>query len=469
MKKILPVLALFLATFSFAQTPCVNGMAGQYPCSGLDLLSRISLGTFGSDRGNDSCGWTDPLDGKEYALMGLGNGTAFVDITDPVNPVYLGKLPTHTDPSSWRDIKVYNDHAFIVSEAGGHGMQVFDLTRLRSVSNAPETFTEDAHYNGFGNAHNIVINEETGYAYAVGTGSFNGGPHFVNIQDPINPVGEGGFSNDYYCHDAQVVIYDGPDSDYTGREIFFGSNEDRISIVDVTDKNNPIGISNGFYGSVDYTHQGWLTEDKRYFIIGDELDEANSGFNTRTIIFDVTDLDNPVVHFEYEATVAAIDHNGYVKGNEFYLASYRAGLRVFDISDVEGENMVETKFFDTYPSSNSARFDGAWSVYPFFASGNIVISDINSGLFIVRDPLLGVNENTISNFAITPNPATDVVEVFSKVDPISTIEIFNVLGQKVMALNFGDSLSEKINISNLQSGMYVMKINSTTTKRLLID
>ena len=131
--------------------------------------------------------------------------------------------------------------------------------------------------------------------------------------------------------------------------------------------------------------------------------------------------------------------------------------------------MVETKFFDTYPSSNSARFDGAWSVYPFFASGNIVISDINSGLFIVRDPLLGVNENTISNFAITPNPATDVVEVFSKVDPISTIEIFNVLGQKVMALNFGDSLSEKINISNLQSGMYVMKINSTTTKRLLID
>ncbi|HBC02806.1 MAG TPA: regulator, partial [Aequorivita sp.] len=159
MKKILPVLALFFATFSFAQTPCENGTAGQYPCNGLDLLSRISLSTFGSDRGNDSWGWTDPLDGKEYALMGLGNGTAFVDITDPVNPIYLGKLPTHTDSSTWRDIKVYNDHAFIVSEAGGHGMQVFDLTRLRNVTNAPETFTEDAHYDGFGHCHNIVINE----------------------------------------------------------------------------------------------------------------------------------------------------------------------------------------------------------------------------------------------------------------------------------------------------------------------
>lgn len=469
MKKILPVLALFFATFSFAQTPCENGTAGQYPCNGLDLLSRISLSTFGSDRGNDSWGWTDPLDGKEYALMGLGNGTAFVDITDPVNPIYLGKLPTHTDSSTWRDIKVYNDHAFIVSEAGGHGMQVFDLTRLRNVTNAPETFTEDAHYDGFGHCHNIVINEETGYAFAVGTSTFGGGPHFVNIQDPVNPVAAGGFSGDNYCHDAQVVIYNGPDSDYTGREIFFGSNEDRISIVDVTNKNNPIPISNGFYGSVDYTHQGWLTEDQRYFMIGDELDESNFGFNTRTIIFDLSDLDNPVVHFEYEADVAAIDHNGYVKGNEFYLSSYRAGLRVFDISDIENQNMVETKFFDTYPTSNSARFDGAWSVYPYFASGSIVISDIDRGLFVVRDHLLGVNDNSISNFAVAPNPATEVVTVTSKTEPIAQVEIFNVLGQKIMDLNFTESLSENINVSKLQSGMYVMKINSTTTKRLLID
>ncbi len=469
MKKILPVLALFFATFSFAQTPCENGTAGQYPCNGLDLLSRISLSTFGSDRGNDSWGWTDPLDGKEYALMGLGNGTAFVDITDPVNPIYLGKLPTHTDSSTWRDIKVYNDHAFIVSEAGGHGMQVFDLTRLRNVTNAPETFTEDAHYDGFGHCHNIVINEETGYAFAVGTSTFGGGPHFVNIQDPVNPVAAGGFSGDNYCHDAQVVIYNGPDSDYTGREIFFGSNEDRISIVDVTNKNNPIAISNGFYGSVDYTHQGWLTEDQRYFMIGDELDESNFGFNTRTIIFDLSDLDNPVVHFEYEADVAAIDHNGYVKGNEFYLSSYRAGLRVFDISDIENQNMAETKFFDTYPTSNSARFDGAWSVYPYFASGSIVISDIDRGLFVVRDHLLGVNDNSISNFAVAPNPATEVVTVTSKTEPIAQVEIFNVLGQKIMDLNFTESLSENINVSNLQSGMYVMKINSTTTKRLLID
>ncbi|HET8803902.1 MAG TPA: choice-of-anchor B family protein [Aequorivita sp.] len=469
MMKRLPFLALFISAFTFAQTPCVNGTAGAFPCSGMDLLSRLSLNDLNADAGNDSWGWTDPQGGKEYAIMGLDNGAAFVDISDPVNPIYLGKLPTHTDPSTWRDIKVYNNYAFVVSEADGHGMQVFDLTRLRNVANPPAIFSEDAHYDGFGHCHNIVINEETGYAYAVGTSTFNGGPHFINIQDPLNPVGEGGFSDDNYCHDAQVVIYDGPDADYTGREIFFGSNEDRVSIVDVTDKNNPQDISNGFYGSVEYTHQGWLTEDKRYFIIGDELDESSFGFNTRTIIFDVTDLDNPEVHFEYEADTEAIDHNGYVVGNDFYLASYRAGLRIIDISDIENENMVETKFFDTYPSNDSANFDGAWSVYPYFASGNIVISDIDRGLFIVRDQLLGMNDNEALNFAVYPNPSKDFVTISSKIEPISQVEIYNVLGQKVMDQNFKGTLSENINVSNLQAGMYVMKINSATTKRLLID
>src|SRR5690606_33537255 len=469
MMKILPSFLLFFSAFTFAQTPCVNGMAGAFPCSGIDLLSRFSLSDLSAGSGNDSWGWTDPQGGKEYAIMGLDNGTAFVDISDPVNPIYLGKLPTHTSSSTWRDIKVYNNYAFIVSEANGHGMQVFDLTRLRNVANPPAIFSEDAHYDGFGHCHNLVINEESGYAFGVGTSTFGGGPHFVNIQDPLNPMPAGGFGDDNYCHDAQVVIYDGPDTDYTGREIFFGSNEDRVSIVDITDKNNPQGISNGFYGSVEYTHQGWLTEDKRYFIIGDELDESNFGFNTRTIIFDVSDLDNPVVHFEYEANNPSIDHNGYVVGNDFYLASYRAGLRIIDISDIENENMVETKFFDTYPSNNSANFDGAWSVYPFFASGNIVISDINRGLFIVRDQLLGLNDNVALNFTVSPNPAKEFVTISSKTEPISQVEIYNVLGQKVMDQNFKETLSENINVSNLQAGMYVMKINSATTKRILID
>ena len=403
MKKILLSILIACCSILQAQTPCVNGMAGDYPCNGYDLQSSILGSTFNADSGNDSWGWTDPQDGSEYALMGVNNGTVFIDISDPINPVYLGKLPTYTTSSSWRDVKVYNNYAFVVSEAGGHGMQVFDLTRLREVANPPETFTEDAHYDGFGSAHNIVINEVTGYAYGVGTSSYSGGAHFVNIQDPLNPVGEGGYSGSGYSHDAQVITYNGPDTDYTGREIYVGSNENQVAIVDVTDKANPILISSATYTNDAYTHQGWFTEDLNYFIVGDELDEQNFGFNTRAIVFDFTDLDNPQFDFDYFGTTTAIDHNGYTKDNKYYLANYTAGMRVLDISDLQNQNISEYGYFDTYPSNNLASFSGAWNVYPYFESGNIVISNYSDGDFFLVKASGVTNEDNEDPVAVCQN------------------------------------------------------------------
>ena len=142
-------------------------MAGNFPCNNYDLLLHMPLYTFNSTKGNDSWGWVDSTTNKEYAIMGVYDGTVFVDITDTEKPVYLGKLPTATSNSDWRDVKVYKNHAYIVSEATNHGMQVFDLTRLRDVANPPATFTSDTRFTEFGSAHNIVINEDTGYAYPV--------------------------------------------------------------------------------------------------------------------------------------------------------------------------------------------------------------------------------------------------------------------------------------------------------------
>ncbi|MEZ7977448.1 MAG: choice-of-anchor B family protein, partial [Flavobacteriales bacterium] len=150
---------LFSSLGIVAQTPCVNGMAGPYPCENINLLSFVENGDLGGGSMNDIWGWVDPLDSAEYVLLGRTNGTSFLDITDPVNPIYLGDLPTATLNSTWRDIKVYNNYAFIVSEAGEHGMQIFDLTNLRDIISPPLLFEEDAHYSGWGNAHNIVINE----------------------------------------------------------------------------------------------------------------------------------------------------------------------------------------------------------------------------------------------------------------------------------------------------------------------
>ena len=367
--------------------PCENGMAGEYPCNGFDMLGRIALSDLSAQSGNDIWGWTDTTTGKEYAIMGLDNGTAFVDISDTENLVYLGKLPTATNSSTWRDIKVYKDHAFIVSEANSHGMQVFDLTKLRNVASPPQTFVDDARYTGFGNAHNIVINEASGFAYPVGTArddAYNGGAHFIDVNDPKNPKAVGGYGASGYSHDAQVVTYNGLDTAYIGAEIFIGSNETDVIIADVTDKDNPVMISSLSYGNRAYTHQGWFTEDHRYFILGDELDEVNFGFNSRTLVFDLTDLDDPQLHTEYVGPTSAIDHNGYVKDNEFYLANYTSGIRVLDISEIGNKNISEIGFFDTFPASNTADFNGVWSVYPYFESGKIIVSDMNRGLFVVK-------------------------------------------------------------------------------------
>ena len=370
--------------------PCLDGFAEIYPCSGYDLLSHIPLSKFRSESANDNWGWTDPSSGKEYVLSGLDDGTAFIDISDPKNPIFLGKLLTESSPSPWRDIKVYKNFAFIVSEAPNHGLQVFDLTRLRNQTQEFQNFSADTTLSDFGNAHNLWINESTGYAYVFGSNLYQGGPLFIDINDPLNPEIVGGYADDSYSHDAQIVNYKGPDTEFRGREILFGSNSDggennQIVIIDVTNKSNPIKISSKNYLASGYTHQGILSKDQKYFFLGDELDELIYGTPTLTRIFDLSELSNPKIHLNYFAQLNAIDHNGYIKEDLFYMANYTAGLRVLDISQVQNKRVNEIGFFDTFPSDNNPKFNGAWNVYPFFDSGVIAISDIDSGLFLVKE------------------------------------------------------------------------------------
>jgi choice-of-anchor B domain-containing protein len=369
-----------------APAPCVGGMADIFPCDNVDLLAFFSPSDLGGGNGNDLWGWTDPDTGKEYALMGLDNGTAFVDLSDPEAPVYLGRLPSHNgEVSIWRDVGVYANHAFIVADnVSNHGMQVFDLTQLRNVVTPPQTFTETAHYAGFARSHNIVVDDATGFAYAVGSDTCAGGLHIVDVRTPTAPVQAGCYSGDGYTHDAQCVVYQGPDVEHQGKEICFASNEDTLTIVDVTDKNTPLMLGRQGYENSGYVHQGWLTEDQRYFLIDDELDELFDGHNTRTYTYDVSDLDAPVVVGHFDATGASIDHNQYVKGQYSFQANYKRGLRVLHLDDPATAAMTEVAFLDTFPSEDSTGFDGAWSTYPFFASGVVLISDITRGLFVVR-------------------------------------------------------------------------------------
>jgi choice-of-anchor B domain-containing protein len=392
-----------LAAVTGGQVPCEGeGRASIFACNQVDLISFLPVNEIGGERGvelSDIWGWTDPETGKEYAIVGRTDGTAFVDISDSENPRYLGQLmrTEGSPPSSWREIKVYKNHALIVSDgAEEHGIQIFDLTKLRDVPNPPVTFTEDAHYSRVHSVHQIVVNEESGFAYAVGNSdggeTCGGGLHMIDIHDPLNPTFAGCFSDPRtgrqktgYTHDAQCVIYRGPDEEYQGREICFGSNETALSIADVTDKQNPRAISVAEYPNVGYTHQTWLTDDHRYMVMDDELDELMSLVDhTRTLIWDVSDLDDPVLIKEFfNPNTTAIDHNQYIVGDKVYQSNYVTGLRVLDISDIR--NPKEVGHFDTMPyGSDGPRFDGSWGNYPFFKSGIVIVGSGDEGLFVLK-------------------------------------------------------------------------------------
>jgi choice-of-anchor B domain-containing protein len=391
---------------------CQDGMAGPFPCKNVDLESFLPVGGAGAGNGNDVWGWTDPETGREYALVGSGLETTFVDVTDPENPRNVGSLPTSGIPDFilWRDIKVDGNHAFIVSEHSDHGMQVFDLTRLRDAGPVPQVFTADTVYRGADDegeelsfAHNIAVNEDTDFAYVVGSNTCespgpegeHGGLHMVDISEPEDPQFAGCARvpdppTNNYVHDVECVVYRGPDGNYRGQEICFGSNEDVVTVYDVTDKANPIVISQWGYPQASYTHQGWLESTQRFFLFGDELDEQEGKVeNTTTYIMDAGDLDNPELPKPFMHETRSIDHNLYIEDNLVHESNYGAGLRILSFSkrSLRNGELNEVGYFDIRPGFDEPEFVGTWSNYPFYESGIVVMTGIEEGttvLYVLR-------------------------------------------------------------------------------------
>lgn len=405
------------STDNLSYTPCNNGVAEGFPCNNIDLYAHVDISELSGNKLSDIWGWIDPETGREFALLGLINGVDIVDVTEPAEPFLVGFIPEPNAPSSkstpisahddgdgglkedsaWRDMKVHKNTLYIVSEQSTYGLQYFDLTQLRDVENPPVEFTGFGQYTEFGNAHNIFVNEESEYLYVAGstTGvqcAEQGGLHMIDISSPNQPefagcyVDEdaGGFTENGYIHDTQCVLYTGPDEDHQGKEICFNSSEKVFVISDVTNKNDPQTISIDSYPLASYIHQGWLSEDQRYFFMNDELDERNHHTNTRTHVWDLQDLDQPDMIGSYQHNTPSIDHNLYIKDDFMYQANYTAGLRILDISDPTPENISELAYFDTTPQDEEITFRGLWSVYPWLSGDKIIVSDVNQGLFILR-------------------------------------------------------------------------------------
>ena len=395
--------------------------------AGLEFLGQLTNAELGASRLvftgasflSDIWGWTSPDTGHEYVIVGTTSGVAFVRVSEPSAPEFLGLVPT-TNPNTlrnfWWDMKTYDNHVYWTTEVNGAGVAIFDLRRLDSLDAAPSDtlLVEDARYQGGGyiRAHNISINEDSGFAYltgvskdpAVDSAFTDDGVVILDLKiDPLAPV-EVGQIRGIDSHDAQVVSYAGPDPDYLGHEIAFVFNgEDlEVGIYDVTDKSNIVEISTPTYPGASFTHQGWLTEDRHYLVVGDEEDELfgisdprnpDLPDTARTYFIDVQDLNNPNFIGSFDSPAASIDHNLFVKGDRVYQAHYTAGIRVLDISNlnIDVGMVTELAHMDTEPrlpnknmNHNINIFIGPWGVFPYFDSGTIAASDGLNGLILMR-------------------------------------------------------------------------------------
>ncbi|KAH6693479.1 hypothetical protein F5X68DRAFT_247759 [Plectosphaerella plurivora] len=401
--------------------PCVNGVAAVVPgdrlntfkCSNVDFLDFKSHADLGSrtGQGSSSWGWTAP-NGREFAVIAQADGAAFAEITAQGKLVYLGRLPQYSATSIWRELRGYKNYIVIGSEATNHGVQIFDLTKLLTINPAsPVTFSNSRDLTGWwnglpsGRAHNIVINEEKQYGVAVGaqprTSTCRSGLIFFDLKDPARPTSLGCASGDGYVHDAQCLVYRGPDTKYAGRDICYAFNEDTLTIYDVTVKSTTTIISRTSYTGAAYTHQGWVTDTQwqEFLVLDDEYDEydrtgpAASGYPI-TYFWDIRSLERPKQTGYYRSAAYGIDHNQFVVDGFAYQSNYGSGLRILDVTslpqDPTGARVREVGFFDVYPEDDTRTnggvvdFVGSWSHYPFFKSGHILVNTIERGAFVVK-------------------------------------------------------------------------------------
>jgi len=388
-----------------APTACTAGFAGTFPCHNIDFLAQVQLQELPTSpvSASNLWGFADLDDNREYAVLGHRNGTAVYDVTVPGAPVLVGNVPGNQ--SLWREVKVYQvrdpntgthrAYAYVTTEAVNSGLQIIDLTNLPTSITLANTMFD------FGSSHTVYISNvdyatmaalpgRTAYLVIAGANVAGGAFRIYSLADPVNPVlvtppppGTG------YMHDStSMIITDNRTTQCAAAhnpcEVLVDFNETSIDLWDVTDKAAPLRLSTTTYPTASYVHSGWPTEDNRFIVVHDELDELRRSLNTHIYTLDIADLRVPSLTTSYTGPLTSTDHNGYTRGNRYYVSHYKRGLVIFDLTTPTA--LTEIGSFDTYlsPSANTAGTDGAWGVYPFLPSGTILVSDIENGLFLLK-------------------------------------------------------------------------------------
>ncbi len=390
---------------------CTQGRAGQFPCRDIDFAAQIPLSGFTSQPSSASNVWglVDLNDNREYVLVGLRNGTAIVEVTNSESPRQVTTIPGNS--SLWRELRIlqrrdaaagrWRSYAYVSTEAPGSGIQVIDLSGLPNSATLATTLSDTGSQHtvfvsGLDYATNVALPGATPFLYVAGANVNGGAWRAYSLANPLTPqlVGTAPAGSGYMHDSAGLTITDNRTTQcaqaHNPCELLFDFNESTVDLWDVTDKAAPVRLSSTGYPTASYTHSGWPSSDGRYLFVHDELDELRRGLNTQIYTLDLADLRIPRIVTSFTGAGTATDHNGYVKGSLLYVSHYRRGLVVFDASNPE--RLVERANFDTFltPAADTAGTDGAWGVYPFLPSGTIAISDIDNGLFLLKDRIAPV-------------------------------------------------------------------------------
>jgi len=336
--------------FFFLMLPCL--IIAQTNVTFLSNLNQYSSAGY-----SNIWGYVDPL-GNEYALLGVRTGTSIISLADPTNPVECAFIPA--PQSIWRELKVHSYYAYVATDNTGNGLQIIDLSQLPNTATLVNT--QNTYFN---NAHDLLIDD--GYCYVVG-GDGIGGMSILDLANPVIPVRTAYYTTSGYIHDIYI---------WNDTVVASCGSLQEYHLINVTNKSNPqfISASNPLPGI--YAHSGWMTEDKRYFYATEE-------FNVRDLtVWDLQDRSTwNLIIPTWGLSNNSIIHNLYIKGNYAHVSYYTSGYLVLDISDPTDPQIAGQ--YDTYPQNNGGNYQGAWGVYPFLPSGITIISDMQTGLYVLQ-------------------------------------------------------------------------------------
>lgn len=399
-------------------SPCVNGSSAGFSCNNLSILGRIPLSALptNSAKANDIWGHVDLNDMREYAIIGLQRGIAVVDVTNPESPQVVGSISGQS--TTWRDIKVlqyfdeksrrFKAYAYAGADNVSEGLSIIDLSMLPSSirlvkRNTTDIESHNLYISKVNYTTNSALNGQTPMLHLTGSNNFGGAWRTYLLATPESPqtayTNNAGLRSDY-THDASSLLIDDARAQ-TDCQLNSGVSCNLIidfneSEVKLWEHNNPLQatqISEFSYPNVAYVHSGWWSEDKQYIFVHDELDERRASLNTTLNVFDISNLSQPLLVETWRGPTKAIDHNGFVKGNKYYMSNYERGVTVLDISDPTA--ISESGFFDTFSASNNPSFSGVWGVYPYLPSGHILASDIQGGLYVLKDETLNASHDAV--------------------------------------------------------------------------